>query len=45
MTNSGVLTQYQFEVIEDLKSVANLGNPLEKVIIDTLKLGRYCFSQ
>ena len=38
MTNSNVLTQYQSEVIEALKSVANLGKPFEKVIIDTLKL-------
>lgn len=38
MTNSNVLTQYQSEVIEALKSAANLGKPFEKVIIDTLKL-------
>ena len=38
MTNSNVLTQYQSEVIEALKSVANLGKPFEKVLIDTLKL-------
>ena len=37
MTNSNVLTQYQSEVIEALKSAANLGKPFEKVIIDTLK--------
>ena len=37
-TNSNVLTQYQSEVIEAPKSVANLGKPFEKVIIDTLKL-------
>ena len=38
MTNANVLTQYQSEVIEALKSAANLGKPFEKVIIDTLKL-------
>ena len=38
MTNSNVLTQYQSEVIEALKSAANLGKPFEKIIIDTLKL-------
>ncbi len=38
MTNSNVLTQYQSESLEALKSVANLGKPFEKVLIDTLKL-------
>lgn len=38
MNNANALTQYQSEVIEALKSVANLGKPFEKVIIDTLKL-------
>ena len=38
MTNANVLTQYQSEVIEALKSVANLGKPFEIIIIDTLKL-------
>ena len=38
MTNSNVLTQYQSESLEALKSVANLGKPFETVLIDTLKL-------
>ena len=38
MTNNNVLTQYQSESLEALKSVANLGKPFEKVLIDTLKL-------
>ena len=38
MTNNNVLTQYQSEALEALKSVANLGKPFEKVIMDTLKL-------
>ena len=38
MTNDNVLTQYQSEALEALKSVANLGKPFEKVIMDALKL-------
>ena len=38
MTNSNVLTQYQSEALKALKSVANLGKPFEKVIMDALKL-------
>lgn len=38
MNNANALTQYQSEVIEALKSVAYLGKPFEKVIIDTLTL-------
>lgn len=38
MTNDNVLTQYQSEALEALKSVANLGKPFEKVIMGTLKL-------
>lgn len=38
MINSNVLTQYQSESIEALTSVANLGKPFEKVLVDTLKL-------
>ena len=38
MTNDNVLTQYQSEALEALRSLANLGKPFEKVILDTLKL-------
>ena len=38
MTNNNVLTQYQSEALEALRSAANLGKPFEKVIMDTLKL-------
>ena len=38
MTNDNVLTQYQSEALEALKSVAYLGKPFEKVIMDALKL-------
>ena len=38
MANSNVLTQYQSESLEALQSVANLGKPFEKVLVDTLKL-------
>lgn len=38
MINLNVLTQYQSESIEALISVANLGKPFEKVLVDTLKL-------
>ena len=38
MTNDNVLTQYQSEALDALRSAANLGKPFEKVIMDTLKL-------
>ena len=38
MTNDNVLTRYQSEALEALRSAANLGKPFEKVIMGTLKL-------
>ncbi len=38
MTNQTILTQYQSECIEALKSVANISKPFEKVFIDTMEL-------
>ena len=38
MTTANVLTQYQSEANEALKSVTNLGKPFEKVFMDIMKL-------